>query len=263
MATESRGRGEGPQPLGPTTTRRPGHGQLRPRLRVSLHEAGEVLTGLERAHREQVRPEHAEAREQRLGARAVRLAEMVRSLGHDHEPVVGDADACGQDGIGGRLGRDDDEGGPGGGPAQGGLVPAPAPGRKSLRHRSPGHVVHSRHEGYAPGRGRGRERDGVDEVGPPAHVGKAQVPRTSHERAGQGRARERATQAREGVRARGGRLATMVTVGTLRGRELADALQQAAGVGPDATGDAPAQLLGRQRHRSTVNGVRLAVAAAP
>ena len=92
----------------------PGHGQLRPRLRVGLHEAGEVLPGLERAHREQVRPLHPEALQQRLGARAVRRRRDGR---HPSATITSRSSAmptpAAKNGIGGRLGRDDDEGGRG------------------------------------------------------------------------------------------------------------------------------------------------------
>ena len=152
---------------------------------------------------------------------------MVRTLGHDHEPVVSDADPGREDGLGRGRGRDDDEGGPGSGPGQSRLVPAPAPGRKSLRHLSPGHVVHSRHERYGPGGGRRGERDGVDEVAPSPHPRQAQVPGPGHEGPGEGRACERVSQAGEEVTARGRAAGDDGDRGTLVEGELADALQQA------------------------------------
>jgi len=106
-----------PPPARSHDHKRPGLGQLRPGEGVSLEEAPEVLARLEGAHGEQVLAGDPEALEQGRAPGDVGLGEVVGTLAHDHEPVGGDADACGEDGLGGLLGGDDDDGRPGRGPS--------------------------------------------------------------------------------------------------------------------------------------------------
>ena len=112
---------------------------------VSLHEPHQVLSRLERAHRQEIGPAHPESSKQAGRAKVVPIGEVVGSFGHDEillslmpTPAANSAAAVASEGTTMAAARAAHAAGP---PrASAGLF------RVGLRHRSPGDVVNRQHE---------------------------------------------------------------------------------------------------------------------